>query len=133
MSVLVAMVAVVKVVVRVKLLPTAGQAVALAGTLRTVNALAGWVSGVAYREFGLKPRERELRGLCYGELRAAGLGAQTAQHVIKRVVDSYSSLRGLINAGCLGPARSRRRRKAESKPITVRPGAAHTYDHRCLS
>ncbi|MFI0451401.1 RNA-guided endonuclease InsQ/TnpB family protein [Actinomadura sp. 6N118] len=122
-----------KLVVQVKLLPSSEQAAALAATLRTVNALADQVSAQAFEWFGLKPRERALRGVAYGELKDAGLGAQAAQHVIKRVVDAYSSLRGLIDAGVLGGPQARRRRKAESKPITFRSDAAHTYDDRCLS
>jgi IS605 OrfB family transposase len=53
--------------------------------------------------------------------------------VIKRVVDAYTTLRGAIRQGNLGGPTSRRRRKAESKPIVFRPDAAHTYDDRNLS
>ncbi len=76
---------------------------------------------------------RDLRKLCYGELKARGLGAQAAQHVIKRVVDACSTLRANIRNGNLGGPRSKRRVKAESKPIRFRSDAAHTYDDRCLS
>lgn len=60
-------------------------------------------------------------------------GAQAAQHVIKRVVDACTALRANIRNGNLGGPRSKRRDKAESKPIRFRPDAAHTYDDRCLS
>ena len=123
----------VKLVVQVKLLPTPEQAAALADTLHQVNTAANHVAVVAFEEFGLRGRELPLRRLCYGDLKAAGLGAQAAQHVIKRVVDAYTTLRATIRNGRLGSAASARRRKAESKPIVFRPDAAHTFDDRCLS
>ncbi|MER5363296.1 transposase [Streptomyces sp. NPDC002785] len=122
-----------KLVVQVRLLPDAAQAPALEATLRAVNKAANRVSSVAFEHFGLKARETLLRKLCYGELKARGLGAQAAQHVIKRVCDAYTTLRANIRNGNLGPQGSKRRRKAESKPIVFRPDAAHTYDDRCLS
>jgi hypothetical protein len=61
-----------------------------------------------------------LRTLCYGELKARGFGAQAAQHIIKRVVDAYATLRANIRAGNLGPDGSERRRKAESKRSHLR-------------
>ncbi|MEV0399016.1 transposase [Actinoallomurus sp. NPDC050550] len=121
----------VKVVVQVKLMPTPMQAAALKHTLRTVNEAACWVSGVAF-ERGV-PREYELRRHTYAELRKRGLGAQVAQHVIKKVRDAYTSLHANLRAGNLGKKGSRRRVKAESKPITFRPQAAQPYDDRCLS
>ncbi|WP_331724115.1 transposase (plasmid) [Streptomyces atratus] len=122
-----------KIVVQVRLTPDAVQAPALEPTLRTVNKAANWVSSVAFGEFGLKGRETPLRKLCYGELKARGLGAQAAQHVIKRVCDAYTTLRANIRNGNLGPEGAKRRRRAESKPIVFRPDAAHTFDDRCLS
>ncbi|MFF2146506.1 RNA-guided endonuclease InsQ/TnpB family protein [Kitasatospora sp. NPDC058190] len=120
-----------KVVVRVKLVPEADQAAALRSTLRTVNEAACWVSAVAF-ERGV-PREYELRKHTYAELKARGLGAQAAQHVIKKTRDAYTTLRANIRAGNLGKPGSKRRVKAESKPITFRPEAAQPYDDRCLS
>ncbi|MFE6955749.1 RNA-guided endonuclease InsQ/TnpB family protein [Streptomyces sp. NPDC057696] len=120
-----------KVVVQVKLMPQAEQAGALSVTLRTVNEAANWVSAVAF-EHGV-PREYELRKHTYGELRSRGLGAQAAQHIIKKTRDAYTTLRANIRAGNLGKEGSQRRRKAESKPITFRPRAAQPYDDRCLS
>jgi hypothetical protein len=72
----------VKIVTQVKLVPDAVQASVLERTLRTVNDAANWVSEVAF-EHGV-PREYELRRHTYAELKARGLGAQAAQHVIKR-------------------------------------------------
>ncbi|MER6104400.1 transposase [Streptomyces sp. NPDC001832] len=114
-------------------MPDAVQASALEATLHAVNKAANRVSSVAFEHFGLRGRETPLRKLCYGELKARGLGAQAAQHVIKRVCDAYSTLRANIRNGNLGSEGSKRRRKAESKPIVFRPDAAHTYDDRCLS
>ncbi|WP_309237224.1 transposase [Actinomadura sp. BRA 177] len=122
-----------KLVIQVRLLPTPEQAAALTDTLHQVNIAASQVAAVAFEEFGLSCRELPLRTLCYGDLKAGGLGAQAAQHVIKRVVDAYTTLRGNIRNGHLGGPASRRRRKAESKPVVFRLDAAHTFDDRCLS
>jgi putative transposase len=123
----------VKLVVQVKVTPDAVQAPAIERTLHAANEAANWVSAVSFVHFGLKGSVRELRKLCYGELKARRFGAQAAQHIIKRVADSYATLRANIRAGNLGREGSKRRRKAESKPIIFRPDAAHTYDDRCLS
>lgn len=120
-----------KIVVQVKLMPEGEQAPALSSTLCTVNERANWVSAVAF-ERGV-PREYELRKHTYAELKAAGLGAQAAQHTIKKVRDAYTTLKANIRAGNLGKEGSKRRVKAESKPITFRPNAAQPYDDRCLS
>ncbi|WP_116210899.1 RNA-guided endonuclease InsQ/TnpB family protein [Streptomyces olivoreticuli] len=120
-----------KLVVQVKLMPDAVQAAALGATLHAVNDRANWVSAVAF-ERGV-PREYELRKHTYAELKASGLGAQAAQHTIKKVRDAYTTLKANIKAGNLGKPGSRRRSKAESKPIGFRPDAAHPYDDRCLS
>ncbi|WP_432165571.1 RNA-guided endonuclease InsQ/TnpB family protein [Streptomyces sp. bgisy031] len=120
-----------KIVVQVKLLPEAEQAAALRSTLRTVNDLACWVSQVAFAR-GV-PREYELRQHTYWHLKAEGLGAQAAQHVIKKVRDAYTTLQANVRAGHLGRPRSRRRLKAECKPVAFRPEAAQPYDDRCLS
>ncbi|MFE3880175.1 RNA-guided endonuclease InsQ/TnpB family protein [Kitasatospora sp. NPDC059146] len=120
-----------KIVVRVKLVPEADQATALRSTLRAVNEAACWVSAVAF-ERGV-PREYELRKHTYAGLKAIGLGAQAAQHVIKKTRDAYTTLKANIRAGNLGRPGSERRVKAESKPITFRAEAAQPYDDRCLS
>ncbi|MFD5124789.1 RNA-guided endonuclease InsQ/TnpB family protein [Streptomyces sp. NPDC058385] len=112
-------------------MPEPEQAAALSATLRTVNALACWVSQVAFAR-GV-PREYELRKHTYPRLKAEGLGAQAAQHVIKKVRDAYTTLHANIRAGNLGKPQSKRRIKAASKPITFRPRAAQPYDDRCLS
>lgn len=116
---------------QVKLIPEADQAAALRSTLRTANEAANWVSAVAF-ERGV-PREYELRKHAYTELKARGLGAQAAQHIIKKTRDAYTTLKANIKAGNLGKPGSKRRTKAESKPIRFRPEAAQPYDDRCLS
>lgn len=121
----------VKIVTQVKLVPEADQAAALSVTLRTVNDLACWVSEVAF--VNDVPREYELRKHTYAHLKASGLGAQAAQHVIKKVRDAYTTLHANLKAGNYGKPGSRRRRKSESKPIMFRPDAAQPYDDRCLS
>ncbi|MBA3489867.1 MAG: transposase, partial [Longispora sp.] len=120
-----------KTVIQVKLTPTAEQAQALRATLDAVNAAACWVSAGAFthRVF----TEQGLRQLSYAALKARGLGAQAAQHVIKKVVDAYTSLHANIRAGNLGPVGSARRVQAEGKPITFRADAAQPFDDRCLS
>ncbi|MFI0453248.1 RNA-guided endonuclease InsQ/TnpB family protein [Actinomadura sp. 6N118] len=121
---------VVKLVVQVKLTPTAEVAEALADELTGCNDGANWVSAVAFEHFGLKAREYALRKLTYARLREEGLKSAAAQQVIAKVTDAYASLRGNIKAGNLGRPGSKRRRKAESKPIVFRPDAAQAYDHR---
>ncbi|GHF90416.1 transposase [Kitasatospora xanthocidica] len=116
---------------QVKLMPEADQAAALRATLRTVNKSANWVSVVAF-ERGV-PREYELRKHTYAELKARGLGAQAAQHVIKKVRDAYTTLKGNLKAGNLGKPGSKRRARAESRPVAFRLDAAQPYDDRCLS
>ncbi|MFE4251621.1 RNA-guided endonuclease InsQ/TnpB family protein [Streptomyces sp. NPDC056910] len=120
-----------KIVVQVKLIAEAEQAAALSATLTACNDAANWVSVVAF-EHGVL-REYELRKHTYAELKARGLGAQAAQHVIKKVRDSYTTLKANVRAGNLGKEGTKRRRRAESKPISFRPDAAQPFDDRCLS
>jgi putative transposase len=123
----------VKIVVQVKLTPDAMQASALQRTLRAVNHAVNDVSVIGFNHYGLKASVKQLRSLCYGDLKDRGLGAQVTQPVIKRVVDAYTTLRANIRAENLGGQQSKRRQKAESKPIRFRPDAAHAFDDRCLS
>ncbi|USX50393.1 transposase [Lentzea sp. HUAS12] len=120
-----------KIVVRVKLLPDVVQLAALAATLHGCNESAGWVSRTAF-DHGVF-REYALRKHTYAELKARGLGAQAAQHVIKKVADAYAALHAAIRAGNLGKPGSKRRVKAGSKPIAFRLDAAQPFDDRCLS
>jgi putative transposase len=101
----------VKLVVPVKLLPDPAQAAALRATLTLANQAANLVSQVAWdtRCFG----NYALRTHTYPQVKALGLSAQPAQHVIKKVADAYK------------PDRKVRR--------SFRPDAAQPFDDRCLS
>jgi IS605 OrfB family transposase len=120
-----------KIVVQVLLLPDAGRAAALEPTLPVVNEAADLASAVAFEHRVF--REYALRKHIYRDLKDRGLGAQAAQHVIKKTCHAYQTLHANIRAGNLGSPRSKRRVKAESRPITFRPDAAQPYDDRCLS
>ena len=100
-----------KLVAQVKLLPDAEQAAALAATLELANRAANLVSRVAFQR-GVY-RSYHLRSLVYGDLKALGLSAQPAQQVVRKVADAYQLDR-----------RSMRR---------FRRNAAQPYDDRCLS
>ncbi len=123
---------VVKLVVQVKLLPTPVQAAALEATLRACNEAATWASRLAF-EKDVK-NNFALRKLAYGEVKTRWrLGAQAAQHVIKKTCDAYATLRANLKAGNLGRPGSRRYRRATEKPIAFRPHGAQPYDDRMLS
>ncbi|MFI1563094.1 RNA-guided endonuclease InsQ/TnpB family protein [Streptomyces sp. NPDC020490] len=119
-----------KLVVQVKLMPTPAQATALDATLRACNEAASWVAEVAFaaRDF----RIFALRKRCYAEVRHRWrLGAQAAQHVVKKTADAYTVMRATVNA----PASVKRSRKHRdvSRPVAFRPQSAQPYDDRMLS
>ncbi|WP_432988988.1 RNA-guided endonuclease InsQ/TnpB family protein [Dactylosporangium sp. CA-233914] len=119
-------------VVQVKLLPTAEQASALEATLRACNTAASDVAATA-REIGCY-RNYDLRRHIYQGIKDDHrLGAQAAQHVIKKVCDAYKTLAANIRAGNLGKPGSKRRRNAETNPVSFRWDAAQPYDARMLS
>ncbi|MET7898916.1 RNA-guided endonuclease TnpB family protein, partial [Streptomyces mirabilis] len=100
-----------KLVVQVKLEPTPQQAAALEATLHACNEAATWVSETAFErgEF----RNFALRKHTYDAVKSRwNLGAQAAQHSIKKVCDAYSTLKANLRAGNLGRPGSRRYRKA---------------------
>jgi hypothetical protein len=122
----------VKLVMRVELLPTPEQAAALGATLHACNEAANHVSAIAHAT-GIK-KNRALRAETYTHIKNHwGLGAQAAQHVIKRTCDAYEALKSNIKDGNLGRPGSKRRTAATGRPITFRPDAAPTYDDRMLS
>jgi putative transposase len=122
----------VKLVVLVKLLPTSEQASALKATLTTCNEAAGWVSSLA-NEHGVT-RNFGLRKLAYAQIRARwGLGAQAAQHVVRKTSDAYATWKANLRAGNLGRPGSTRYHNAAGKPITFRPESAQPYEDRMLS
>ncbi|MFF7983510.1 RNA-guided endonuclease InsQ/TnpB family protein [Streptomyces sp. NPDC007901] len=121
-----------KLVVQVKLLPTPVQAAALEATLHACNEAATWASRVAF-EKGVQ-RNFALREHTYGQIKARwGLGAQAAQHVIKKTCDAYAVLRANPRAGNSGKPGSKRYRKTAGKPVVFRPHSAQPYDDRMLS
>ena len=121
-----------KLVVQVRLEADASQLDALVRTLTACNDTANLVSRVAH---GAKVfRGRDLRAITYAQAREhAGLGAQVAQSCIRKVADSYASLRANLRAGRYGKPGSTRRKKVEAAPIRFRELAAQPFDDRCLS
>ncbi|WP_406168446.1 RNA-guided endonuclease InsQ/TnpB family protein [Streptomyces sp. NBC_00996] len=121
-----------KLVVQVKLVPTPVQATALEATLRACNEAATWASEVAF-EKDVK-NNFALRRLTYGEAKVRwNLGAQAAQHVIKKTCDAYATLKANLRAGNLGKPGSQRYRRAIEGPIAFRAEGAQPYDDRMLS
>lgn len=121
-----------KLVVRVKLLPTPGQAAALEATLTACNEAATWASAVAFEEGARK--NLALRKLAYQDIKTRwGLGAQAAQHAIKKTCDAYTTLRANLRAGRYGKPGSKGHTRASGKPVAFRPEAAQPYDDRMLS
>ncbi|WP_405637729.1 transposase [Streptomyces sp. NBC_00056] len=121
-----------KLVVRVKLLPTPVQAAALEATLHACNEAATWAASLAFEKEARRPLE--LRKHTYAEIRLRwGLGAQAAQHAIKKTCDAYTTLKANLRAGRYGRPGSRRHTRAGGKPVVFRPDAAQPYDDRMLS
>ena len=118
-------------VVQLKLVPSPQQATVLSATLDACNQAANQASEVAFTK--QVHRNYALRKLTYGRLRADGLGAQAAQHTIKKVADAYTTLRVNLRNGNLGRLGSKRWVNATSKPIRFRPGSAQPFDQRNLS
>jgi putative transposase len=123
----------VKIVAQVKLLPaSAHDADALAATLRACNRAANYASEVAFRTG--KVRRNVLQEAVYYAIKADfDLGAQPAVRVVTKVCDAYATLKGNIKAGNLGREGSRRRRRAQAKPIRFRDDAAQPFDDRILT
>ncbi|WP_024756687.1 RNA-guided endonuclease InsQ/TnpB family protein [Streptomyces exfoliatus] len=120
-----------KLVVRVKLLPTPEQAAALEATLRACNEAANWLSVRAF-EHGRTSRSA-LQVLAYAALKARGLSAQPALHVLRKVADAYTALKANLKAGNLGKRGSKRNARAAGKPVVFQSDAAQPFDDRCLS
>ncbi|HEX5540298.1 MAG TPA: hypothetical protein VFX60_01845 [Micromonospora sp.] len=121
-----------KLVVQVKLLPSPRQASALEATLRACNVAASDVAQMA-RGLGCY-RNYDLRRHAYQRIKTSyGLGAQAAQHVIKKVADAYAALKANIKAGNYGRPGSKRRRRVETNPVSFRWDGAQPYDARMLS
>ncbi|MGW2342095.1 hypothetical protein [Streptomyces sp. NPDC001661] len=100
-----------KLVVRVKLLPTQAQALALEETLHTCNTAATWLAVHAF-EHGVTSRTG-LQTLAYEEVKACGLSAQPALHVVRKVADAYTTLKANLRAGSLGKPGTKRYARAD--------------------
>ncbi|MEU1599609.1 transposase [Streptomyces sp. NPDC005708] len=121
-----------KLVVRVKLLPTPVQAKALEETLHACNEAATWAAEIAFEQQTMKPLA--LRRHTYQQIKTRwGLGAQAAQHAIKKTCDAYTTLRAGLRNGNHGKPGSKRYAKAAGKPVAFRKDAAQPYDDRMLS
>nr|WSY55189.1 transposase [Streptomyces sp. NBC_00886] len=121
-----------KQVVRVKLLPTPLQASALEATLRACNEAATWAAETAFMEKATRPLD--LRKHTYRQIKSRwSLGAQAAQHAIKKTCDAYTTLRANLRNGHYGKPGSKRYAKAAGKPVVFRKYAAQPYDDRMLS
>ncbi|WP_406490432.1 hypothetical protein [Streptomyces phaeochromogenes] len=121
-----------KLVVRVKLLPTPVQATALEATLHACNEAASWVSATGFE--AKTTTNRALRDRCYATVKGQwGLGAQAAQHSIKKTADAYTTLRANLKAGNHGRPGTKRYARAAGKPLVFRKDAAQPYDDRMLS
>lgn len=119
-------------VVKVRMLPTEAEAVALRATLVTCNTAASWLSAVMHA--GRVHRKHDAQKRFYTDLRERfGLAAQPAIRVIGKVADAYAALRANLATGNYGPSGSDRRRNVEETPITFRRSAAQPFDARCLS
>ena len=117
---------------QVKLLPSPERVAALEATLRACNTAASAVAATA-RETGTY-RNYDLRKHAYAGIKEDhGLGAQAAQHVIKKVADAYTTLKANLKAGRYGKPGSKRRWRVETNPIGFRWDAAQPYDARMLS
>ncbi|MFE2557621.1 hypothetical protein ACFXGT_16655 [Streptomyces sp. NPDC059352] len=71
--------------------------------------------------------------MAYAELKARGLSAQPALHVLRKVADAYTAPRANLKAGNLGRPGSKRHGRATGKAVAFRPDAAQPFDDRCLS
>jgi putative transposase len=122
----------VKQMIRVRMLPTEFEAVALDDTVRRCNTAASWLSSRMHAE--LLRHKHDAQRRFYAELRERfGLPAQPAIRVIAKVAAAYTTLRANVTAGNYGPPQSPRRAKVLAKPIKFRLDAAQPFDARCLS
>lgn len=121
-----------KQVVQVRLEVDPAQLDVLARTLIACNETANLVSAAAHAQRVY--RSRDLRAITYAQARQhACLGAQVAQCCIRKVADSYTTLKANLRAGRYGKPGSPRRTKVETSAIRFRSLAAQPFDDRCLS
>ncbi|MFI5766093.1 RNA-guided endonuclease InsQ/TnpB family protein [Streptomyces sp. NPDC051563] len=117
-----------------KLKPSPEVAAALEATLRKANDAANWLSqSVQGRQDDRHRTRRALQQFGYAELKARGLSAQPALHVVRKVADAYATRRANLKAGNYGPREGKRYQRIANGPIRFRPDAAQPFDDRCLS
>ncbi len=115
----------------VRLFPDTAQQAALRETLTLCNQAANIASAEAHRTG--TTGKNALQKLTYSRLKVMGLSAQPSIHVARKVAGAYATLKANIRAGNLGKPGSKRRRRAEGKPVSFRRHAAQPFDDRCLS
>lgn len=119
---------------QVKLTPSPEVAVALEATLFTCNNAANWLPWRAQGREDDRDRTRKaLQPFAYAELKARGLSAQPALHVIRKVADAYATRKANLKAGNYGKKDSTRYQRIVDTPVRFRPDAAQSFDDRCLS
>jgi len=116
----------------VKLLPTPGQALVLAATLRACNEACTLMSEAAYA--GKAFDRNGIHKLTYRRVREeCGLGSQAAVRCVKKTADAYRTLHAQAKAGLPGREGAKRRLRALGEPIAFRADAAQPFDDRMLS
>jgi putative transposase len=116
--------------VKVRVLPTEAETIALEATLRACNSAANWLAARMHAE--RLHRRHDAQKRFYSDLRRQfGLSAQQAIRVIGKVADAYAALRANTSAGNYGPPASPRRTRVQDKPIRFRADAARPFDARC--
>jgi putative transposase len=118
-------------VVKLRLDPDEPARAALEATLTRCNTAATEVAATAHARGVF--RNWDLRKITYARLREQGLSSQSAQHVIKKVADAYTTRAGNAEAGNYGPKDSPRRARVMGHPVAFRAHAAQPYDDRVLS
>ena len=121
-----------KLVVRVKLLPSPEQAQALKATLRACNEAADHASRIA-QATGARDKYALQRAVYHELKHRFGLSAQPTVRVLGKVADAYTTRQANLKAGNLGRKGSARRAQIEATPICFRSDVAQPFDDRCLS
>ncbi|MFE5701903.1 RNA-guided endonuclease InsQ/TnpB family protein [Rhodococcus koreensis] len=118
-------------IVVVKLVPTPDQFAALESTLLVCNDIANEVSGLVQ---SMKQRSRRaLQVALYPMVKARGLSAQPALHVLRKVADAYTARQSNLTNGNCGRSGSSRYTAVAETAVAFRPLAAQPFDDRCLS
>lgn len=117
-----------RLITKIKLTPKAEDHAALMETLVLCNQTANVVSKIAYTQKIWN--KTLLQKKTYSEVKQAGLAAQAAIHVIRKVANAYATQKALIKNGVL---KGKSKEKATAKPVMFRKEAAQAFDDRNLS